>query len=431
MNVKNTLAKSVLLVCFIPLLILSIYCGFKVHQLSIERANIKKDYSDINSITYGLLSINVWKDNIEGIISDRVDDFELTPDQTKVIQEEINALLKKIILQSDSMIQNSHTLKGKIGKTTYNTFLGKKTLMEKTPEFSKDIVDEISKPTNKAKLKNLAEQKLQEYASQTFDSISDTTHLLSMLAKYHTQNIDDFNKAAQTRIDSLQRKTYKLTFAIMAILAIFLLSWVVVNRFENLQKLFFALSVLLALSVLIVGLSSPMIEIDARIKQMTFTLLGEHLQFKDQVLFYQSKSILQVVEILLRTGAIDSIFVGILILAFSIIFPITKLISTQIYLFGREQLRKNKFISFFALKSGKWSMADVMVVAIFMAYVGFKGILNNQLKGLNYNTPSLKGITTNLTSLQPAFILFLGFVLYGLALSEILKRIVHVKENKE
>ena len=32
--------------------------------------------------------------------------------------------------------------------------------------------------------------------------------------------------------------------------------------------------------------------------------------------------------------------------------------------------KKNKLIQFFAFKSGKWSMADVMVVAIFMAYIG-------------------------------------------------------------
>src|SRR5580704_3819688 len=120
MNVKNIVAKSVLLVCCIPLLLLSIYCGTKVHNLAIERANIKKDYSDMNSITYGLLSVNIWKDNIQEIISDRVDDFELSPEQTKIIQEEITVLLNKIILQTDSMIQHSHSLKGKIAMTAYN-----------------------------------------------------------------------------------------------------------------------------------------------------------------------------------------------------------------------------------------------------------------------------------------------------------------------
>src|SRR5213079_2313861 len=126
---------------------------------------------------------------------------------------------------------------------------------------------------------------------------------------------------------------------------------------------------------------------------------------------------------LLKTKKPDSEFVGVLILAFSVFFPITKLISTEVYLLGNEKIRKNKFINFFAFRSGKWSFADVTVVAIFMAYVGFKGILDNQLAHVNRNTETLTAVTTNYTALQPGFILFLGFVLFGLVLSEILKRI--------
>jgi hypothetical protein len=64
------------------------------------------------------------------------------------------------------------------------------------------------------------------------------------------------------------------------------------------------------------------------------------------------------------------------------------------------------------------------VLAIFMAYIGFNSMLNNQLKGLNVSSESWQMITTNETSLQPGFILFVTFVLFGLALSEILKRMI-------
>jgi hypothetical protein len=82
---------------------------------------------------------------------------------------------------------------------------------------------------------------------------------------------------------------------------------------------------------------------------------------------------------------------------------------------------------FFAFKSGKWSMADVNVVAIFMAYIGFKGILDSQLSNLNLQTESLASISTNETTLQPGFILFVAFVLFGLVLSVILQRITAFK----
>jgi hypothetical protein len=166
-----------------------------------------------------------------------------------------------------------------------------------------------------------------------------------------------------------------------------------------------------------------MIEIDARIKEMSFLLIGERISFHDQVIFFQSKSIVDVVRILLETGKYDSAIVGILILLFSIVFPIGKLLATKCYLLGNERLRNNKVIQFFAFKSGKWSMADVKVVAIFMAYIGFKGILDTQLASLNLQTDSLASISTNETTLQPGFILFVAFVLFGLILSVILQKI--------
>jgi hypothetical protein len=68
-------------------------------------------------------------------------------------------------------------------------------------------------------------------------------------------------------------------------------------------------------------------------------------------------------------------------------------------------------------------MADVAVVAIFMAYVGFKGILDNQLSHLNVKSGDMESIATNKTALQPGYLIFIAFVLFGLVLSEILKRI--------
>jgi hypothetical protein len=192
-----------------------------------------------------------------------------------------------------------------------------------------------------------------------------------------------------------------------------------------LQTPLFTLSVLLALVFLLAGLASPMIEIDARIQEINFMLIGKSIQFHDQVLFYQSKSIIDVVKILIKTGKADSVFVGLLILIFSIVFPISKLLATKIHLLGSEKWRNSKVIKFFAFKSGKWSMADVMVVAIFMAYIGFKGILDSEVVRMNteMNNRYVASIATNKTSLEPGFILFISFVLFGLVLSVILKRI--------
>jgi hypothetical protein len=74
-------------------------------------------------------------------------------------------------------------------------------------------------------------------------------------------------------------------------------------------------------------------------------------------------------------------------------------------------------------------MADVHVIAIFMAYIGFKVILDDQLSHLNIHSESLTSISTNYTALQAGYIVFLGFVLYGFILSLILERITATEKQ--
>ena len=67
-------------------------------------------------------------------------------------------------------------------------------------------------------------------------------------------------------------------------------------------------------------------------------------------------------------------------------------------------------------------MADVMVVAMFMAYIGFNGIITSQFGQLSSASQELVILTTNGTSLKPGFYLFLTYTLLALFLSGFLTR---------
>ncbi len=64
----------------------------------------------------------------------------------------------------------------------------------------------------------------------------------------------------------------------------------------------------------------------------------------------------------------------------------------------------------------------MMVVAIFMAYIGFNGIITSQFGKLTSASQELAVLTTNATSLQPGFYLFLTYTLLALFLSVFLSR---------
>ena len=105
------------------------------------------------------------------------------------------------------------------------------------------------------------------------------------------------------------------------------------------------------------------------------------------------------------------VFVSFLIFGFSVLFPILKLVSSFLNCNYHSKFGRSKFIYFFTFKSGKWSMADVFVVAIFMAFIGFNGIVSSQLSQLNNVSENVEILTTNGTNLQAGFYLFF-IVLY-------------------
>lgn len=412
------------------LLAIAAWSGYQVFALSNKRAEIKKDYSVMNNISYGILSVNAWRDHLINIITHRIDDFELTKEQEVVLTHEVGQVLHAVINRAEKMVDKKQkTIGGKLKKFAIRTFVNEEKLHAQVPVFAATIVNEIRKPENKEKLKFLVRSKMSQFGAITYDSANDMIRVEEILVRYKAKDVVAFNMACESQLDGLQERTYAYTWAVLGILVVFLAMWWLLRLQKPLYTPLFAFSAFLALMVLCVGLVSPMIEIDARIEEMSFMLLGEKIVFNDQVIFFQSKSIVDVVRILIETGKYDSAFVGILILIFSIIFPMGKLFATQLYLLGKVKWRSNKLIQFFAFKSGKWSMADVNVVAIFMAYIGFKGILDSQLKGLNMKTESLASISTNETSLQPGFILFLAFVLFGLVLAVILQRITGFVET--
>ncbi len=414
------------------LLVLAGWSSYHIYKYSNEVAEIKQDYSEINSITHGILSVNIWRDHLTSMVLNRIDEFEFTEAQEDTLVLQVEHILTAGIDKGAAILdQKQKGLKAKLRKFAVKTLVPEDKIRALVPMFAQTIVSEIQKPENKEALKYVIKSKLQEYSDLTHaDSEVAVLRINELMDKYEVEDLAGFNQKTSKTIINLEDQTYFYTYILLAIILVFLLLWWLLRNQKAVHTPLFIISVLVSLVVLFAGVTAPMIEIDARFQSVNFLLIGEQISFNDQVIFFQSKSILEVIAILFETGKVDSFFVGILILAFSIIFPVAKLISTQIYLAGSEKMRKNKILDFFAFKSGKWSMADVYVIAVFMAYIGFQGILDNQLSNLNMETESLVSISTNKTSLEPGFIIFIGFVLFSLILSTILKRITALEKKK-
>ena len=421
----STAAKLLLILFLGILLVAGGYFGYQLHQLSDQQKEIKEDYANVNNIELGLFSVKNWRDQVAHIVDHHVRNFAMTPAQKKELQLEIQEIMLALIDKAEAIVNKPQTSAGgKIKQFAVKKLINVDKIKAQIPGFAKTIMAKVDNPDNKNKLSNLALDRFSDLQKSGYiDSNIKTIDSLStvLFSKYKVSSQEELNNKLSGSLSPIRTETYNYSFAMLACVVVVLLLWWVLRKRVNLHAVLFVMSLLFAFILLAVGLTASMIEVDARIKSLDFVLLGEHVVFKNQVLFFQCNSILDVVRVLIKQHAADSVGVGILILVFSILFPIMKLSSTGIHLLSKRRLAENKVIKYFAFQSGKWSMADVIVIAILMTFIGLNGLMEGQLQSMNIPSSGLSIITTNNTALQPGFIIFICFVLYGLILSTILK----------
>ena len=419
--------SNLLLIIGLSLLIAAeAYCGYHVTVLSRQREQLKEDYSTIHNVTFGIFSVDQWRDKILEAVSGRVQDFKMTPQQKKALQAQVEQQLHGLVRQTAAEFNKPQkTLLGKFKKLAFNTVVDIKEVQAQVPSFARTIVTKINSPASTKRLKNIATSKLGQLKQQTYDSTAQASTALTakMYSKYHVPSTDAFNQKMERQIRYTRGVTNNYAYIMFGCVVLAIGLWLLLRKQVYLHSTLFILSLLMAFVLLGVGVTASIIEVDARIATLNFMMLGEKISFENQVLFFQSKSILQIIQILVHQPKFDAVMVGVLLFIFVIVLPLVILTASGLHVLGNQKLAENRVISYLAFESGKWNMADVMVVGILMTYIGLNGILKSQLSSLNIHNSFLTTVTTNNSSLQPGFLIFTAYVLYELVLSRMLARI--------
>ncbi len=411
---RNNRPGLLIFLCSITLLL-----GFFVFQNEQEKRKIKEDVIELSKVKYGIFNVDEWKKVLSEIVSRKVDEFDLNDANSDEMRNKISTFLYKVVsdFERNYKKKNDGFPLGFLKNAGAEIFGVFSELKNNIPQITEDILDFLNEPENRDQIKNYLLKKLDQYSSETFAEVDYTQHD-KVLEKYGYQDRKEAVAGLVDRIDELNEK--HIYFYISVFLLILVQTGFLI--YKDLSKIEISTLLVLSLVLLIMGLSLPMIDIDARISMMKFTLLGEPIVFTNQVLYYKSKSILEVVQLMFLQGKIELIAVGFLVLLFSVLFPVSKLICSFLILFNKS-LKNDPLVKFMVYKTGKWSMADVMILVIFMAYLGFSGILSEQLEQLGSISTTLDMITTNQSTLQLGFYLFLMYVLMSLFLSEKIGRL--------
>lgn len=390
------------------------------------------DRAELDHAKYGLLNADAWVEQVGAIVQKKVRAFELTGENRAAVKMVLERMVGTLINEADARLRRQQTAKrsfwerttGRMKLDVKDALIDMKEVRAGIPGYAEAILGEMEKPQPREELNVFVRNLLSEATHTTFAQV-DRRLIDDIHARYGCADRNACQRAIRARAEDGRERAVGLTLAVL-VLTTLMFSIAVLAPGRN-DRLRLALLALCCTALLACGVLTPMIEVEARISALRFVLLGEPVAFTDQVLYFQSKSVTDVVRVLTATGQADMVAVGGLIMLFSVIFPLLKLCASLVYLYDPGGLRGSAVVRFFALKSGKWSMADVFVVAIFMAFIGFNGLISSQLGSFaSAAAPEVDVLTTNGTALQVGFFMFLAFCLASLLASTIIDSVMPV-----
>jgi len=387
---------------------------------------LKLERSEINHIQYGLLNQHAWEEKLSHAISRKMRDFQLNSPNRAALRESIEKGLALLITELDQRLREKRgdgnvleRLWGSLEQAAQDQVVDLEKLKTELSGYSETILSELEQPESREEVSKLTLSLIKALSSSSPDADS-VNPVKWLMKKYACEDAEDCSNELKELIRVNQERAGILSLSIIFLnLLMFGTAWV----FETKRNRQTVMMLMLSSTVLLLcGILTPMIEAEAKITNLTFNFMGEPLVFSNQILYFQSKSVLDVVQLLFQNGTVDMIIVGLLIGTFGVLFPMAKLTSTFIYAYNIINLRKQSIIRFFTLKSGKWSMADVFVVAILMAYIGLDGMISSQMNQLANTQQQFGLLSTHGTELQIGFFMFLGFCLTSLMVSTFLEK---------
>jgi hypothetical protein len=389
------------------------------HSLSNQQN--KNDYAELNHVKYGLFSVKEWKRQLAVILVEEIDKLDLSSANEQELRKHVEVQLNALIDNVDKRIReaNSGSVKGWVKQSFVNAFVSLEDIKKGIPEYADAVIREMTKTKTKGQIKTMLTKQLEQYFNETRDT-RDTPELSRILLRTDSGDIEGARVALDKMIAVKQGLIVREALLLIFLSAVlFVVSGLGGQPLAPSQYLALLLSLIMLLAA---GVTTPTIDMEAKISQLSFLLMGHRVHFENQVLYFQSKSILDVFWIMITHNDLQMKCVGVLLITFSIVFPLLKLASSLGYYYNYRQARENPAVRFLVFKSGKWSMADVMVVAIFMAYIGFNGIITSQFGQLSAAAQEVVILSTNGTSLQPGYYLFLTYTLLALFFSGFLTR---------
>ena len=388
-----------------------------------RRRDLRTDLAELQHVRYGILSADQWRAIIGPILNAQVDKLDLkgqTANLRPMVEHSLNSLLDNIRQQMSApkpANPKAPAAPGFGSPMLVNMIIN--SLRPHVPEYTTVVLAELAKPQNQKAFKESVRSVMTDAVRNTFSAVDMTTYS-AILRRYGCSDGPACEAALRNRIEQsdAQLDRYYLVVLASAALGFVLLT---VGK-TPLSRAAVLVLMIFCIAMLAGGVLSPMIEVEVRITQLDATLLGAPIEFREQSLYYRSKTVLELFQTLIEMHRPAMSLVAVLVMLFSVVFPALKMLALGASLI-RPSLLRSRIVRLLAFELSKWSMADVMALAIFMSFVAFNGVIEGGMGGIRAN-PAVQQlvIPTNSSRILPGYYLFVGFCVASIWLSRKLEQ---------
>jgi hypothetical protein len=403
------------------LLLPAIWFSWKTVDALAARRLIRIDLAEITHARYGILSADQWRGIIGPILNAQVDKLDLKGQSKSLrpmVERSLYDLLDHIKTQMTSTNAKGTGMPGMGNPMIVNMIIG--SLRPHVPEYTDVVMAELAKQETQKGFKDSVRGVLADAVKNTF-GVTDMNTYNGILKRYGCAQTSTGSAACEEilgkKIAEADRQTTRYFLTVLASAALGFILLMAGKR--TLSRAAVAVLMLFCIAMLAGGVLSPMLEVEVRVTKLDATLLGTPIEFRDQSLYYRSKTVLEVCQTLIEMGRPEMTLVAVLVILFSVVFPVLKMLALGACLFRPALLRTNRLVRLLAFELSKWSMADVMALAIFMSFVAFNGVIGSAwdgVRGMPYIQEVL--IPTNASKILPGYYLFVGFCLSSIFLSK-------------
>lgn len=390
-------------------------------QLNAAR-NVEDQISALTLSERAITSPTVWGEVLGKLGKQEIDRlFEQQSSKTLLIEATETLLYNAIVEYRNTLREKQAT-----AKTINNSLqaLGQAFILDvlvdfnalesSVPAIAEAFVEDLEQGELAADLESALSQYLNSLSEDLNAAAIDQTRSIHRLLRCETTT------QCVTKLQASQQHYQEQAGLLELCLALALLALIVITRFAYPtttggaapRAAILCLLNVSILALLVPGILVPMMKLKAFIEPFEVSVGGISLYFDQQLLMYQNKSVGDLASLLIETGQPPLLALAAGMTLFCVLIPVSKCLAAIVLLLRSTGSRPtHPALHWLAIESGKWSMADVFVVALIMAFIGMDQLIASHTDAMNTLFTEAQFVqAASASELGMGFYFFLSFV---------------------